>query len=76
MKKVSSRMKLLAIVAVCSFLVLPGVSPADQFKVLGTVEFGPGSNTETFYLGSQIMTFSAIAAPALKSVSVAVRNGL
>ena len=75
MKKLSSSMKFLAVVAVCSFLVLPAVSSADDFKVLGTVEFGPGSNTETFYLDSQPMAFSATAAPVLKSISVAVQNG-
>jgi len=74
MKNLSSMMKILTVVAVCSILLLPAISSADETRVLGTVEFGPGSHTETFYLGSQAMAFSAV--PVLKSLSVSVQNGV
>ena len=71
MKKLSSMMKLLTIVAVCSFLILPAVSSADQ--VFGPVECRLGTTTETFYLGAGARSFSA--APNLKSLSISVQNG-
>ena len=71
MEKLSSRMKFLAVVAVCSFLFLPAVSSADE--VFGPVDFGVGTHTETFYLGARAMSFSA--PPALKSLSISVQNG-
>ena len=71
MKKVSSSIKFLAVVAVCSFLFLPAVSSADE--VFGPVDFGVGTHTETFYLGARTMSFSA--SPSLKSLSIAVQNG-
>jgi hypothetical protein len=71
MKKLSSRMKFLAVVAVCSFLFLPAVSSADE--VFGPVDFGVGTHSKTFYLGAKTMSFSA--APALKSLSISVQNG-
>jgi len=71
MKKLSSMMKLLTIVAVCSFLVLPAVSSADQ--VFGPVECRLGTTTETFYIGAGARSFSV--APGLKSLSISVQNG-
>jgi hypothetical protein len=71
MEKLSSRMKILAVVAVCSFLFLPAVSSADE--VLGPVDFGVGTHSKTFYLGAVAMSFSA--PPALKSLSISVQNG-
>ena len=71
MEKLSSRMKILAVVAVCSFLFLPAVSSAD--KVFGPVDFGVGTHSKTFYLGAVAKSFSA--PPALKSLSISVQNG-
>ena len=72
MDKISAKMKILTLVAICSFLILPAISAAGEVE-LGTVEFGPGDHTESFSIGAKTMYMTA--SPALKSISVSVQNG-
>jgi hypothetical protein len=80
MRVISSKIKILILVTLCSFLFAPAVSTAREV-VLGTVDFGPGSHTTTFNLGSKA-TFNLGAnavfltdSSVLKSLSVSIQNG-
>ena len=68
MGKLSSRMKFLTLVAVCSFLFLPAVSTAGEVP-LGTLEFGVGLDTK--YLELDAPTATSV----LKELAVSVQNG-
>ncbi len=73
MKKLSTKMRILILVATCSLLLLPIISQADEYWELGTVEFGPGTNTKTFSLVRGAMTMTAT--PDLKSIIISAQNG-
>ena len=72
MRVISSKMKFLILVTLCSFLFAPAVSSA-RVVVLGTVDFGPGEHATTFDLGAKAMFLKA--SPVLKSLSISIQNG-
>jgi hypothetical protein len=75
MKKLTGKMKILALISLCSLLILPAISSAKEV-VLGTVDFGPGNHTETYYLGAKAAgNMFLMASPVLKELSVEVQNG-
>jgi len=74
MKVSTKQIKLLVLLAVGSLLLLPAFVAADQYVELGTVKFGPGTNTETFLLGAQNRLMST-SSDTLKSLIISVQNG-
>lgn len=75
MKKLSSHLKVTALFAVACFLMVPATSAAYEYRELGTVEFGPGVQTEVFNLGANARTMSFTTGSDLKSLIVSVQNG-
>ena len=75
MKKLSSQLKILALVAVICFLMVPAASAAYEYKEIGTVEFGPGIQTEVFQLGTSATRVSFNTGSDLKSLIISVQNG-